>query len=287
MQMDNKIIGLIELARLDKPIGIYLLLWPALLGLLLAGIQSESINFINYIIVIIGSIVVRSCGCVINDISDFKIDKLVTRTVGRPLATGSVTITEAWIFFIILAVLSISLIIFTNPLTLKISLFFGLLIVFYPLTKRFFPAPQFILGITFGSASLIAYSLQSNIFSFSLMILYLGVIAWIISFDTVYALEDKEDDIKININSTAILWGDNAIKYAHILHLVFYISLLILAIINQFSFYFFFIFLGLVGLYFYQKKLVRESKFLSAFKVNNWIGLLVVIGFIFEIIYLG
>jgi 4-hydroxybenzoate polyprenyltransferase len=119
------------------------------------------------------------------------------------------------------------------------------------------------------------------------MILYLGVIAWIISFDTVYALEDKEDDIKININSTAILWGDNAIKYAHILHLVFYISLLILAIVNQFSFYFFFIFLGLVGLYFYQKKLVRESKFLSAFKVNNWIGLLVVIGFIFEIIYLG
>tara|TARA_B100001758_G_C18391882_1_gene603424 strand:- start:231 stop:1004 length:774 start_codon:yes stop_codon:yes gene_type:complete len=257
--MNKKINGFIELARLDKPIGIYLLLWPSLLGLLLAGIESGSIDYENYMIVILGSVLVRSCGCVINDISDFKIDKLVSRTVGRPLATGSITIFEAWIFFIILGLFSIALLVFTNTLTLKISLIFALLITLYPLTKRFFPAPQFILGITFGSGSLIAYSLQSDIFSSSLIILYLGIVAWIIGFDTLYALEDKDDDIKININSTAILWGDNAIKYAQILHLVFFASLLIIAALNQFSYYFLFVFVGQMILYFYKKSLTSKS----------------------------
>jgi len=280
--MNKKINGFIELARLDKPIGIYLLLWPSLLGLLLAGIESGSIDYENYMIVILGSVLVRSCGCVINDISDFKIDKLVSRTVGRPLATGSITIFEAWIFFIILGLFSIALLVFTNALTLKISLIFALLIMLYPLTKRFFPAPQFILGITFGSGSLIAYSLQSDIFSSSLVILYLGIVAWIIGFDTLYALEDKDDDIKININSTAILWGDNAIKYAQILHLVFFASLLIIAALNQFSYYFLFVFVGQMILYFYKKSLTRKLKFLQAFKVNNWIGIIAITGFLFE-----
>ena len=280
--MNKKINGFIELARLDKPIGIYLLLWPSLLGLLLAGIESGSIDYENYMIVILGSVLVRSCGCVINDISDFKIDKLVSRTVGRPLATGSITIFEAWIFFIILGLFSIALLVFTNALTLKISLIFALLIMLYPLSKRFFPAPQFILGITFGSGSLIAYSLQSDIFSSSLVILYLGIVAWIIGFDTLYALEDKDDDIKININSTAILWGDNAIKYAQILHLVFFASLLIIAALNQFSYYFLFVFVGQMILYFYKKSLIRKLKFLQAFKVNNWIGIIAITGFLFE-----
>ena len=98
--MINKINSFIELARLDKPIGIYLLLWPSLLGYVLAGINSE-LEFGNFLIVIIGSILVRSCGCVINDISDHKIDKLVERTLGRPLASGSISLMEAWLFFII------------------------------------------------------------------------------------------------------------------------------------------------------------------------------------------
>ena len=101
----NKIQSLIELARLDKPIGIYLLLWPSLLGLILAGINSE-ISIKSILIVIIGSILVRSCGCVINDISDYKIDRLVSRTALRPLAVGTISIAEAWIFFIVLALSS-------------------------------------------------------------------------------------------------------------------------------------------------------------------------------------
>jgi len=285
--MNKKIISFIELARLDKPIGIYLLLWPSLLGLLLAAIQSETIDFINYLIVVIGSILVRSCGCVINDISDSKIDKQVSRTLNRPLANGSISIIEAWLFFILLGILSTSLLIFTNSLTVKISIFFALLIMLYPLTKRFLKAPQFFLGITFGSGSLIAYSLQSSVFSISLAILYLGIIAWIISFDTYYALEDKDDDLQININSTAILWGDNAIKYAQILQILFYVSLFLIAVINEFSLYFYSVFVGLLMLFIYQTKLTKENKFIKCFKINNWIGILAVLGFSFQIFYLS
>ena len=282
----NKLKSYIEIARIDKPIGIYLLLWPSVLGLLIAGTINE-IKIIDLLIVIIGSILVRSCGCVINDISDYKIDKLVSRTVGRPLATGALSIYEAWGFFLLLGLMSLSLLFFTNPLTIKIGIFFALFIIVYPLTKRFFKAPQFFLGVTFGSGSLISYSLVSSSLSLSIIILYIGLIAWIISFDTYYALEDIEDDRSIGINSTAILWGDNVIKIARLLHLLFYVSILVIAVLNSFSYYFFFVFIVLFLIFMYQKKLLDSDKFLEAFKINNWIGMLAVIGFTIEIIILN
>ncbi len=284
--MINKINSFIELARLDKPIGIYLLLWPSLLGYVLAGINSE-LEFGNFLIVLIGSILVRSCGCVINDISDHKIDKLVERTLGRPLASGSISLMEAWLFFIILGILSLTLLFQTNPLTIKISLFFAFLIILYPLTKRFFVAPQFILGITFGSGSIIAYSLESNIFSISLAILYSGIIAWIISFDTYYALEDKNDDEQIGVNSTAILWGNNSIIYSKMLHIFFYICLLAIGLINSFSYLFYILFFVLIYLFIYQAKIIKEKKYIEAFKINNWVGIAALIIFAVEIIYLS
>ena len=275
-----------ELARIDKPIGIYLLLWPSLLGFLLAGTQ-KALNIKDFIIVIIGALLVRSCGCVINDISDYKIDKLVSRTAGRPLATGALTILEAWMFFIVLGLLSILLLLLTNTLTIKIATFFAFLICIYPLTKRFFSAPQFILGITFGSGVLIGYSLITSQITISLIILYIGVIAWIISFDTYYALEDIEDDKKIGINSTAILWGDNAIMIARTLHLLFYTAIILIAIINSFSYYFL-VFLSLILIIFmYQKYLINDKNFIGAFKINNLIGILIVLGFTIEIIVIG
>ena len=284
--MINKINSFIELARLDKPIGIYLLLWPSLLGYVLAGINSE-LEFGNFLIVIIGSILVRSCGCVINDISDHKIDKLVERTLSRPLASGSISLKEAWLFFIILGILSLTLLFQTNSLTIKISLFFAFLIILYPLTKRFFVAPQFILGITFGSGSIIAYSLESNIFSISLAILYSGIIAWIISFDTYYALEDKKDDEQIGVNSTAILWGNNSIIYSKMLHIFFYICLLAIGLINSFSYLFYILFFVLIYLFIFQAQIIKEKKYIEAFKINNWIGIVSVIIFAIEIIYLS
>ena len=284
--MITKIRSFIELARLDKPIGIYLLLWPSLLGYVLAGINSE-LQFRNFLIVVIGSILVRSCGCVINDISDYKIDKLVKRTLNRPLALGSISLIEAWLFFLVLSIFSLLLLFQTNSLTIKISIFFAFLIILYPLTKRFFVAPQFILGITFGSGSIIAYSLESNIFSISLAILYSGIIAWIISFDTYYALEDKNDDEKIGVNSTAILWGDNSIIYSKTLHLFFYVCLLAIGLINSFSYLFYILFFVLIYLFIYQSKIIKEKKYIEAFRINNWIGIVALVSFTFEIIYLS
>ena len=284
--MINKIYSFVEIARLDKPIGIYLLLWPSLLGYVLAGINSD-LEFKNFLIVVFGSILVRSCGCVINDISDYKIDKLVKRTLNRPLALGSISLIEAWLFFLILSVMSLLLLFQTNSLTIKISIFFALLIILYPLTKRFFVAPQFILGITFGSGSIIAYSLESNIFSMSLVVLYSGIIAWIISFDTYYAMEDKSDDEQIGVNSTAILWGNNSIIYSKILHIFFYMCLLTVGLINSFSYVFFLFFFILIYLFFHQSKIIKEEKYLEAFKINNWVGIVALTSFTFEIIYLG
>jgi 4-hydroxybenzoate polyprenyltransferase len=278
-----KIKSFYQLARLDKPIGIYLLLWPSLLGLLLGGIEAGSVNFENYLIVIIGSILVRSCGCVINDISDYKFDKLVKRTAARPLATGALNIKEALVFFFILGLMSLCLLLFTNPLTIKIALFFALLIMFYPMTKRFIKAPQFILGITFGSGTLISYSLESNAFSPSILVLYFGVIAWVISFDTFYALEDIDDDKKIGIYSTPILWGRNTIFIARILQYFFYISLAIIGYINNFSIFFTLVIIALLFLDYVQMKYVKNKSFLEVFKFNNWIGIVAIFGFLIEI----
>ena len=282
-RMKSKILNYARLARLDKPIGIYLLLWPSLLGLLLGAISRGSIDFENILIVLVGSILVRSCGCVINDISDRNFDKVVERTKERPLASGNISLGEAWVFFIILSVASFSLLLATPLLTIKIALCVSLLIVLYPLSKRFLKAPQLILGITFGSGSVISYSLQSESFSLSIIILYIGLVAWIISFDSFYALEDIDDDKKIGINSTPILWGDKTIFIANVLHLVFYASLLLIAYLNEFSIFFLFTMGILLLLLYYQNQLAKKELYLNAFKTNNYIGLVAVLGFAVEI----
>ena len=272
-----------KLARLDKPVGIYLLLWPSLMGLMLGGINSDIYEVKNFFIVLIGAILVRSCGCVINDISDHKFDKLVSRTKDRPIASGQISLREAWLFFFLLALSSLGLLLFVPKTTIYISMIIAVFILLYPLTKRFLKAPQFFLGITFGSGTLISYSLVSTNLSLSILLLFIGTVLWIISFDTIYALEDIEDDKLIGINSTPILWGDKAIIISKILHLLFYFSLLLIFYINQFSPLFLAILLLLFCIYFYQNSLVNQGKYLKAFKMNNWVGMIASIGFAIEI----
>ena len=272
-----------KLARLDKPVGIYLLLWPSLMGLMLGGINSDIYEVKNFFIVLIGAILVRSCGCVINDISDHKFDKLVSRTKDRPIASGQISLREAWLFFFLLALSSLGLLLFVPKTTIYISMIIAVFILLYPLTKRFLKAPQFFLGITFGSGTLISYSLVSTNLSLSILLLFIGTVLWIISFDTIYALEDIEDDKLIGINSTPILWGDRAIIISKILHLLFYFSLLLIFYINQFSLLFLVILLLLFCIYFYQNSLVNKGEYLKAFKVNNWVGIIASTGFAIEI----
>ena len=272
-----------KLARLDKPVGIYLLLWPSLIGLLLGISNSGFYELKDFFIVLIGSILVRSCGCVINDISDYKFDKLVSRTKDRPIAKGEVSLKGAWIFFSILASSCLGLLMFVPKITVQISMVIAVFILMYPMTKRFLKAPQFFLGITFGSGTLISYSLVSTNFSLSIFLMFLGTILWIISFDTIYALEDVDDDRIIGINSTPILWEDKAIIISKILHLLFYFSLLLIFYVNQFSLLFLAILFILLCIFLYQYSLVDERKYLKAFKTNHWVGMLATIGFAAEI----
>ena len=276
----------VRLSRLDKPIGIYLLLWPSMLGLLLAAVNEGYIDFENYLIVIAGAVLVRSCGCVINDISDYKFDRLVERTKNRPIASGEISLKEAWGFFIVLSIASLSLLLVTPALTVKLALSFSLLILLYPLAKRFTKAPQVILGITFGSGSIISYSLQSDSFSLSIIILYAGLAAWIVSFDSIYALEDIEDDAKIGINSTPILWGKKTVPIANILQLLFYAAIALIAYLNTFSAFFIVTFSLLLALLYFQNKLIKAGRYIDAFKFNNNIGIVLVISFVLEIFFI-
>ena len=280
--MINKIQGFIELTRLDKPVGIYLLFWPSFIGLLLGAIDRGSIEFKNYFILIIGTVLVRSCGCIINDINDYKFDRLVSRTKNRPLASGKMGMTEAWLYFILLAILSLCLLFFVPLYTIYASLVVAVFIMIYPLTKRFLKAPQFFLGITFGSGTIISFSLVSSDFSLSLLILFIGTVLWIISFDTIYAFEDIADDLKIGINSTPILWGDQALNISKYLHLAFYVSLALIGFINKFSLFFLLVLIILLGLYIHQRRLINNDQYLDAFKFNNWIGMFASIGFVIE-----
>lgn len=286
MRKMDKFKSYIKLARLDKPVGIYLLLWPSLIGLMLGILESSLFELKSFLIVLIGSILVRSCGCVINDISDHKFDKLVARTKDRPLASGEISLKEAWMFFFSTAAACFSLLIFVPKITLYISMIIAVFIIIYPLTKRFIKAPQFFLGLTFGSGTLISFSLVSTNFSISILLLFLGTVLWIISFDTIYALEDIEDDRIIGIHSTPILWGDKAIFISKIFHILFYFSLLLIFFINQFSLFFLAILLIMLGIYFYQTNLIHQQKYLEAFKANNFIGMVAVIGFATEIFLL-
>ena len=281
--MISKLMIYLRLARLDKPVGIYLLFWPSLIGLMLGISNSGIYELKDFFIVLIGSILVRSCGCVINDISDYKFDKLVSRTKDRPIAKGEVSLKGAWIFFSILASSCLGLLMFVPKITVQISMVIAVLILMYPMTKRFLKAPQFFLGITFGSGTLISYSLVSTNFSLSIFLMFLGTILWIISFDTIYALEDVDDDRVIGINSTPILWEDKAIIISKILHLLFYFSLLLIFYVNQFSLLFLAILFILLCIFLYQYSLVDERKYLQAFKTNHWVGMFATIGFAAEI----
>ena len=216
----NKLKSIIAITRLNRPIGIYLLIYPSLIAFIFASqllanaeiMTLQSLNIFLYksfAIIIIGSILVRSTGCVINDIFDRKFDKDVERTNDRPLATGDMGLNEALLLFLILGVFSFLLLLQTNHQTTLIGLFTAIMIIFYPLSKRFILGPQFFLALTFGASVPIVFSIlgQLNYENLtSILLLFLWNACWIISYDTIYALGDAKDDIKIGVNSTALMW---------------------------------------------------------------------------------
>ena len=279
----NKALAIFELMRLDKPIGIYLLLWPALLALVIS--TNGDFEYADLLIVISGSILVRSAGCVINDIWDKDLDGGVERTKSRPIPSKKLSISESWSVFAILGVLSLMLLSLTNTNTIYVSICFGLMIVIYPLTKRFFIGPQIFLGLTFNP-TIIVYAMTNELNNPTMIFLYLAIAAKTIAFDSFYGLCDIDDDKKLGINSTPLWWGSKTLLIIAILQFTVIGLLLIVWSKAGLSFAWYIGIILLSGFYFYQHKLALQKNFLLAFKNNHWASLylLMLSGFCFLII---
>jgi len=276
----KKISGFIGITRLDKPIGIYLLLWPALIALLISS--DAFINYSYLIIIIVGSILVRSTGCVINDIFDMEFDKQVKRTKDRPLASGQLSKREAYFIFFLLSLFSLLLVSSLGKQALLVCLFFAIFIVSYPLTKRFLKIPQVFLGVTFGSCIPIVFSMNEKLFDVSMWILYLANFFWIVAYDSFYAMSDYDDDKKLGVNSSITYWKENSQNFIILFQSLSIIFFIFLGYINDLSFIWYLAIFFAVLLFYYQHLLARNNQHLKAFKNNNFIGLLFLLALLIE-----
>ena len=276
----KKISGFIGITRLDKPIGIYLLLWPALIALLISS--DAFINYSYLIIIIVGSILVRSTGCVINDIFDMEFDKQVKRTKDRPLASGQLSMREAYFIFLLLSLFSLLLVSSLGKQALLVCLFFAIFIVSYPLTKRFLKIPQVFLGVTFGSCIPIVFSMNEKLFDVSMWILYLANFFWIVAYDSFYAMSDYDDDKKLGVNSSITYWEEKSQNFIILFQSLSIIFFIFLGYINDLSFIWYLAIFFAVLLFYYQHLLARNNQHLKAFKNNNFIGLLFLLALLIE-----
>jgi len=270
----SKILAISQLMRLDRPIGIYLLMWPALLALVIS--TNGDFEYTDALIVIIGSVLVRSAGCVINDIWDKDLDGSVERTKMRPIPSKKLSISESWGIFAILGLLSLVLLSFTNANTFFVSIFFGLMIIIYPLTKRFFIGPQLFLGLTFNP-TIIVYAITNELNNPTMIFLYFSLAAMTVAYDSYYGLSDIKDDQKLGINSTPLWWGSKTLLVISIFQCLAIFLLLIVGWKDGLSSL---LFIGIIlfsGFYFYQYHLASRNKFLLAFKNNHWASLYLLI----------
>ena len=272
-----------RLARLDKPIGIFLVLWPTLWALWLAakGLPSLDVLFIF----IAGAVLMRSAGCVINDFADRKIDGSVARTKERPLVTGKISSKQALVFFAVLCLISLCLVLQTNSLTIYLS--FGALALasVYPFMKRYTYLPQVVLGAAFAWSVPMAYAAQTNELPSIIWLIYTATVLWTVAYDTMYAMVDREDDIKIGVKSTAILFGQADRAIIAFLQVM---VILILCMIGDQSKLGQFYFLSVVvaaTLFVYQQHLIRlryRDECFQAFLNNNWVGLVIFVGLVLD-----
>lgn len=273
--------ALLELMRVDKPIGTLLLLWPTLWALWIAAQGLPKISVL--IVFCLGVFLMRSAGCVINDFADRKVDGFVSRTKNRPLPSGRATSKEAIYLFLGLAISSFLLVLTQNNLTIQLSVI-GLLLAFaYPFMKRFTHLPQFVLGLAFSWSIPMAYAAEANTLSNSIWLLFIANITWTIAYDTMYGMVDKEDDLKIGIKSTAILFGKNDKLIIGLLQLATLLLLMTVGILEQLT-WLYYAGLAIAGFLFSQQQLrIKDrdkSACFKAFLDNNYVGFVIFIGFI-------
>jgi 4-hydroxybenzoate polyprenyltransferase len=267
------------LIRLNRPIGIFLLLWPTLWGLWIASEGFPNTKIL--VVFLFGVFLMRSAGCILNDIIDKDFDKFVARTQNRPLASDKLSSIEAFIVAISLIFIAFLLVLTTNTLTVQLSFVAIILAGTYPFLKRHTYLPQFFLGLTFGWSIPMAFAATTNSIPKIAWLLLIANILWAVVYDTIYAMIDREDDLKIGIKSTAILF-DDADRF--IIGLIQSLALIALIIIGQQAslntIYYFSLIIG-GCLFLYQLYLIRnreQKKCMQAFLNNNWFGLVVFIG---------
>ncbi len=265
--------------RLDKPIGILLLLWPTLWALWMASRGLP--DWITLLIFITGAVLMRSAGCVMNDIADRQYDGLVERTKSRPLATGEVSVREAYLLAAGLALVAFCLVLLLNQKTILLSFAALFLAATYPFTKRFLAIPQAYLGVAFGFGIPMAFAAVNDYIPPLAWVLLAANIFWAIAYDTQYAMVDRDDDLKIGIKSSAIFFG----KYDVLAVMICYAIMLgLLMYIGRFMGYNKLYYIGLIAallLTFRQYVLIKNRDKANCFKAflqNNWIGLAIFIG---------
>ncbi len=284
MLSSEKFQAAIHLMRADKPIGTYLLLWPALWALWIAAGGWPSWSLL--LIFTLGVWLTRSAGCVINDFADRKVDGHVKRTAGRPLPTGRISNKEAISLFIGLMLLALILVLFTNPLTIMMSPVALLLAFSYPFMKRYTHFPQVVLGMAFGWAIPMAFAATTGEVPLVAWMIYLTKILWTVAYDTEYAMVDRDDDLRIGVKSTAVFFG----RYDKLAIAALQAgALAILAWVGAFEDYGAIYYLGLLaasGFFIYQHWLIKDRDRMRCFKAflnNHYAELVVLIGLIVEL----
>ena len=284
-ELYSKLPALAELSRANRPIGIYLLLWPTISALWIAeqGFPRLSLLFIF----VLGTALMRSAGCCINDFADHQIDGKVARTERRPLATGTLTRKDAFLFFAVLSLISFGLVLMTNEKTIILSFAAVALVAVYPFMKRFTNLPQLVLGVAFSWGILMAFSAATGEVPQAAYLLFVANCLWTVAYDTQYAMVDREFDLEIGVKSTAILFGDADKIIIGCLQVMFILAMILAG--RQFELgtpYF----LSLViasGLLAYQQFLIKDSlpgSFFDAFLNNNWVGAVIFIGVLLSFI---
>jgi 4-hydroxybenzoate polyprenyltransferase len=276
-----------ELARFNRPVGTWLLLWPALWALWIAGDGQPNQKVL--IVFVLGVIVMRAAGCVINDFADRNIDPHVRRTRDRPIAARRVSPVEALVLFAALLMIALYLVTFLDLLTIKLAFIGAALTVSYPFVKRVFPMPQLYLGISFGGWSVpMAFAAETGKLPRVAWVLYIAAVIWAAIYDTIYAMIDREDDLRIGVKSSAILFADMDKMLIFVMQAMM-IFALVLAGQNMHFGEWYYAGLTAAGLLFlYQQWLIRDRNpagCLRAFLNNQYVGMVTFVGILLQYIY--
>lgn len=274
---------LFRLARFDRPVGVWLLLWPCFWGIVLATPSSAVPNLWLFIWFFFGAMLLRSAGCAWNDIVDRKLDAVVERTAGRPLAQGHLTLAEAYVFLVVLLLLGFLVLLQLQPFAVVVGLCSLALAIFYPYAKRLIHCPQLILGLAFNWGVLVAWSAVKGQLDFHIVPLYVAGVVWTIGYDTIYAHQDKKGDTLAQVKSSALFFGEKTRMWLWGLYGLTVALLAVNGLINALSVFYYFFVMLVAGHFAWQIMAVRfESPHscLRVFRSNTLVGGVVLAGLI-------